>query len=139
MDLMIHDIDLVLSLMRSPVAEIQASGVPVLTETVDIAGARIAFSDGSLAVINASRISLEQVRKLRVFQEGGYVSVDFGAKTVNVLSVSNGAITPVHVEVRDHNALEMELIDFLRAVSEGGNPRSPEPTVSVLLKPLKPF
>ncbi len=122
MDLMIHDIDLVLSLIRSPVTDIQASGVPVLTGTVDIAGARIAFQNGSLAVINASRISLEQVRKLRVFQEGGYVSVDFGAKTVHALSVSGGAITPVPVVVTDHNALEMELRDFLRAVEKGGEP-----------------
>lgn len=122
MDLMIHDIDLVLSLIRSPVADIQASGVPVLTETVDIAGARIAFRDGSSAVINASRISLEQVRKLRVFQEGGYVSVDFGAKTVHALSVSGGAIRPVPVVVTDHNALEMELRDFLRAVATGCEP-----------------
>lgn len=122
MDLMIHDIDLVLSLIRSPVADIQASGVPVLTATVDIAGARIAFEDGTLAVINASRISLTQVRKLRVFQEGGYVSVDFGEKTVNVLSVKDGAIAPVPVVVPDHNALEMELRDFLRAVAEGGEP-----------------
>jgi predicted dehydrogenase len=122
MDLMIHDIDLVLSLIRSPVADIQASGVPVLTETVDIAGARIAFQDGSSAVINASRISLEQVRKLRVFQEGGYVSVDFGAKTVHALTVSGGAIIPVPVNVTDHNALEMELRDFVGAVEKGGQP-----------------
>ncbi|MFO7626764.1 MAG: Gfo/Idh/MocA family oxidoreductase [Candidatus Fermentibacteraceae bacterium] len=122
MDLMIHDIDLVLSLIRSPVADIQASGVPVLTGTVDIAGARIAFQDGSSAVINASRISLEQVRKLRVFQEGGYVSVDFGAKTVHALSISGGAIIPVPVVVTDHNALEMELRDFLMAVESGGEP-----------------
>lgn len=122
MDLMIHDIDLVLSLIRSPVEDIQATGVPVLTETVDIAGARIAFRNGSSAVINASRISLEQVRKLRVFQEGGYVSVDFGAKKVHALSVSGGTITPVPVVVTDHNALEMELRDFLRAVESGGEP-----------------
>ncbi len=122
MDLMIHDIDLVLSLIRSPVAGIQASGVPVITDTVDIAGARIAFENGSLAVINASRVSMEQVRKLRVFQEGGYVSVDFGAKTAHALEVRNGAIVPVPVTVTDHNALEMELADFLRAASGEGEP-----------------
>ncbi len=122
MDLMIHDIDLVLSLIRSPVADIQASGVPVITGTVDIAGARIAFENGSLAMINASRISMEQVRKLRVFQEGGYISVDFGAKTVNALEVRNGTIVPVPVAVTDHNALEVELADFLRAASGGGDP-----------------
>lgn len=147
MDLMIHDIDLVLSLIRSPVADIQASGVPVLTETVDIAGARIAFQDGSSAVINASRISLEQVRKLRVFQEGGYVSVDFGAKTVHALSVSGGAIRPVPVVVTDHNALEMELRDFLRAVATGCEPaitgadglRALETAETVLTKSAESF
>jgi len=122
MDLMIHDIDLVLSMMRSPVEDVQASGVPVLTGKVDIAGARIAFADGSLAVINASRISMEPVRKLRVFQEGGYISIDFGSKTVNALSVTKEGISPVPVRVEDHNALEMELRDFLSAISSGCNP-----------------
>lgn len=122
MDLMIHDIDLVLSLIRAPVEDIQSSGVPVLTKTVDIASARISFTDGSLAVINASRLSLEPLRKLRVFQEGGYISIDFGTKTVNALEVRNGEICPLPVDVTDHNALEMELKDFLAAVSTGGEP-----------------
>lgn len=147
MDLMIHDIDLVLSLIRSPVADIQASGVPVLTPTVDIAGARISFEDGTLAVINASRISLTQVRKLRVFQEGGYVSVDFGEKKVNALSVKDGAIAPLSVEVPDHNALEMELRDFLRAVESRGEPaitgqdglRALETAETVLIRSAESF
>jgi len=79
LDLMIHDIDLVLTLMGSPPADIAAVGVPVLTPTVDIANARVTFESGAVANITASRISRERVRKVRIFQPSGYLSLDLGA------------------------------------------------------------
>jgi predicted dehydrogenase len=76
LDLMIHDVDLVGSLVGRPVAEIAAAGVPVLTPTVDIANARLTFEGGAVANLTASRISLERMRKLRIFQPSGYLSLN---------------------------------------------------------------
>jgi predicted dehydrogenase len=76
LDLMIHDIDLVLALAGSHIAEVRAVGVPVLTPTVDIANARLAFASGAVANITASRVSRERTRKLRIFQPSGYLSLD---------------------------------------------------------------
>ena len=76
LDLMIHDIDLLLSLMGGRVAELQAVGVPVLTPSVDIANARLVFDTGAVANITASRVSRERMRKIRIFQRSGYLSLD---------------------------------------------------------------
>lgn len=122
MDLMIHDIDLVLWKSSSPVAEIHASGVPVLTDTVDICNARIQFENGAVANLTASRISAEPKRKLRFFQKHGYISVDFGERKVSALKLEGGTILPVPVTVSGHDALTMELKSFLSAVSEGTEP-----------------
>ena len=81
LDLMIHDIDLVLSLVGAGVREVAAAGVPVLTPSVDIANARISFANGAVANITASRVSRERTRKLRIFQQSGYLSLDLGAGT----------------------------------------------------------
>jgi len=122
MDLMIHDIDLVLWKSSSPVAEIHASGVPVLTDTVDICNARILFENGAVANLTASRISAEPKRKLRFFQKHGYISVDFGEKTVTALQLKEGTILPVPVTVEGYDALTAELSSFLKAVSGTGKP-----------------
>jgi len=79
MDLMIHDLDVVLSLVKSEVAEIRASGVPILTPKIDIANARIEFANGCIANLTASRVSAERVRKLRFFQPRQYISIDYAA------------------------------------------------------------
>jgi predicted dehydrogenase len=79
LDLMIHDIDLLLTLVRSAVADVAAVGIPVLTPFVDIANARITFASGAVANITASRVSRERTRKLRIFQQSGYLSLDLGA------------------------------------------------------------
>lgn len=81
LDLMIHDIDLVRTLVGSAVQEVRATGVPVLTPTVDIANARLAFASGAVANITASRVSRERLRKIRIFQESGYLSLDLAAGT----------------------------------------------------------
>jgi predicted dehydrogenase len=79
LDLMIHDIDLVRLLVGGPVAEVRAVGVPVLTPSVDIANARLAFESGAVANITASRVSRDRTRKLRLFQPSGYLSLDLAA------------------------------------------------------------
>jgi predicted dehydrogenase len=79
LDLMIHDIDLVLTLVGGSVSDVHAVGVPVLTPTVDIANARIVFASGAVANITASRVSRDRTRKLRIFQQSGYISLDLGS------------------------------------------------------------
>lgn len=124
MDLMIHDLDLVLSFARSQVREVHASGVSVLSDRVDIANARLMLENGTVVNMTASRISREPMRKLRFFQRDSYVSVDFAGKSVQALRLSDGAILPVPVHVRDHDALTAELEDFL-ASCNGGTPAVP--------------
>jgi predicted dehydrogenase len=84
LDLMIHDIDVILSLVNSPVKTISAVGVPVLTKLADIANARIEFESGAIANVTASRVSLNGQRKFRVFQQDLYLSIDFGSGEVNL-------------------------------------------------------
>lgn len=89
-DLMIHDIDIVLWLVRSPVQQIDANGVAVLTDTPDIANARIRFENGCVANLTASRISQKQMRKMRLFQKDAYISIDFAAPSVEVFRLVDG-------------------------------------------------
>ncbi|MGA1308974.1 MAG: Gfo/Idh/MocA family oxidoreductase [Gemmatimonadaceae bacterium] len=81
LDLMIHDIDLVLTLTGSPVTEVSAAGLPVLTPSIDIADARLRFASGAVATITSSRVSKDRMRKLRIFQKNGYLSLDLAAGT----------------------------------------------------------
>lgn len=81
LDLMIHDVDLVASLVGRPVQDIQATGIPVLTRSIDIANARIQFEGGAVANLTASRVSAERMRKLRIFQRSGYMSLDLAKGT----------------------------------------------------------
>jgi len=81
LDLMIHDVDLVMSLVGTPLLDLAASGVPVLTSRVDIANARLTFAGGAVANLTASRVSLERMRKLRIFQPSGYVSLNLAEGT----------------------------------------------------------
>ncbi|HEX2093906.1 MAG TPA: Gfo/Idh/MocA family oxidoreductase [Longimicrobiaceae bacterium] len=91
LDLMIHDIDLVLSLIESPVSSVRAVGVPILTPSVDIANARLEFEDGAVANITASRVSMERTRKIRFFQPSGYVSLDLARGTGEFLRLRRDA------------------------------------------------
>lgn len=90
LDLMIHDIDLLLTLVRSPVNEVAAVGIPVLTPFVDIANARLVFSSGAVANITASRVSRERTRKLRIFQPSGYLSLDLSAGNGEFYRIKEG-------------------------------------------------
>ena len=124
MDLMIHDIDVVLAFAASEVAEIRAAGVPILTPRIDIANARIEFENGCVANLTASRVSAERVRKLRFFQPHEYVSIDYSTQEAAVVSVKPGPSGRPEFESRVLNAerdepLRLEIESFLAAV-EGG-------------------
>jgi|TARA_B110000285_G_C15141095_1_gene630800 predicted dehydrogenase len=89
LDLMIHDIDIILSTVKSPIKNIEASGVAVISETPDICNARIEFENGCVANLTASRISLKKMRKSRFFQKNAYISVDFLTKKVEVVKIKD--------------------------------------------------
>lgn len=123
MDLMIHDIDVILSLVASEVAEIHAAGIGILTPMVDIANARIEFENGCIANVTASRVSSERVRKIRLFQPSDYVSIDYAERDVSVVSIVPPApgderpgIAARKVEVDDVEPLKAEIASFLAAV-----------------------
>jgi predicted dehydrogenase len=126
-DLMIHDLDAVLSLVGSDVSSIEAVGVPVLTGRVDIANARLRFANGCIANLTASRISRERIRKIRLFQPASYLSVDYSAQTVQHWRLVKGngplpAILPGDVEVVHEEPLKRELSNFLESVAAGQPP-----------------
>jgi len=121
-DLMIHDLDVVLSLVPSEVAAIDAVGVPVLTGRVDIANARLRFANGCIANLTASRISRDRVRKIRFFQPAAYVSIDYAAQKVEMYRLEkSGAPTPSiqggEIEVVHEEPLVRELADFVEAAA----------------------
>src|SRR5262245_23496232 len=120
-DLMIHDLDVVLSLVGSDVESIEAVGVPVLTGRVDIANARVRVANGCIANLTASRISRDRVRKIRFFQPATYLSIDYAAQKVDMwrLVAGNGAMPSIQggdVEVKSAEPLQLELADFVDAV-----------------------
>ncbi|HSF23976.1 MAG TPA: Gfo/Idh/MocA family oxidoreductase [Blastocatellia bacterium] len=124
MDLMIHDIDVVLSFVKSDVREVRAAGVPILTPKVDIANARIEFDNGCVANLTASRVSSERVRKLRFFQPHEYISIDYSAQEAAIVSVKPNAAGKLafdsrSLQVERDEPLRLEIESFLRAV-EGG-------------------
>ena len=120
-DLMIHDLDVVLSLVKSDVDSIEAVGVPVLTGRVDIANARLRFANGCIANLTASRISRDRVRKIRFFQPAAYLSIDYAAQKVELWRLVKGAgampaIEGGEVAVANEEPLKRELADFVDAV-----------------------
>jgi predicted dehydrogenase len=143
LDLMIHDIDVVLSVVKSTIKRISASGVAVVSDTPDIANARIEFDNGCVANLTASRISMKNMRKARFFQRDAYISIDFLEKEVNVVRLKNVTgdqddpfsvildlgenkgkkqiyfETPKPAET---NAIKMELESFYHAIKTGSNP-----------------
>jgi len=126
-DLMIHDLDLVLSIVGSEVECVDALGVPVLTDRFDIANARLRFASGCVANITASRISRDRTRKIRFFQRDAYISIDTGAKAAEVYrlvrtSGRGPAIEGGRIAVADGEPLRNELQDFVDAVRSGRAP-----------------
>ncbi|TAM82112.1 MAG: Gfo/Idh/MocA family oxidoreductase [Acidobacteria bacterium] len=119
-DLMIHDLDLVLWFANTEARDVRAVGLPVLTDRVDIANARVEFENGAVANFTASRVSTEKVRKFRYFQPHEYVSIDFSRRDALLLSVGNDGQNPQiafrKLEVRNTDPLEAELESFADCV-----------------------
>ena len=120
-DLMIHDLDVVLSLVDAEVEDIDAVGVPVLTGRVDIANVRLKFANGCIANLTASRISRDRVRKIRFFQPSAYVSIDYAAQKLEMwrLVTANGRMPSIdggEIAVPGEEPLQVELADFVDAI-----------------------
>jgi len=133
LDLMIHDLDIVLSFAKSPVLEVRAVGLPILSGKVDIANARIEFESGCVANFTASRVSTERVRKLRFFQPSQYLSIDYGRQEMLVFTVGaeglaagdpsvNPQIKVAKPQVTSEEPLHAELKSFLDAVRQRSTP-----------------
>lgn len=143
LDLMIHDIDIVLSMVKSPVSNISASGVAVISDNIDIANARIEFENGCVANLTSSRVSLKTERKLRIFQPNAYISIDFQRKETNVFQLKNLAPDEIpssemvidpgdgkprkeifydSPEMKEINAIEHELQLFAHAIINDEKP-----------------
>ncbi len=126
LDLMIHDLDLVLALVESPIASVDAVGAPVASTHEDIANARVRFENGCVATITASRISLKTERKMRLFSQEGYMSVDFGARKLMMIGRERGFPIPgtgggrmEEISWKEHDALEAEHAAFAASVLDG--------------------
>ena len=133
-DLMIHDLDVVLSLVDSDVESLEAVGVPVITNRVDIANARLRFANGCIVNLTASRISRDRVRKIRFFQPSTYVSIDYATQKVEVYRLVKGSapfdaaqgrpsIEGGEIDVPTEEPLERELADFADAIVTRRAPR----------------
>ncbi len=123
LDLMIHDLDVVMSLIKSPVKSVSAIGTPVLTKTIDIANVRLEFESKAIANLTASRVSLNSMRKFRVFQKSQYLSIDFGSGEVNLTKKTGewkfGEEPPLELEnwnLEKGDALMVEDRAFIDAV-----------------------
>lgn len=129
LDLMIHDLDLILSFVRSPVVRVDAVGVPVISPNVDIANARLVFANGCVANVTASRVSSRKQRKIRIFQEDAYVSMDFVEHRIELFrrTFPRGKeglpeITGELLETEHGDALRDEIRSFLDCVRTGAAP-----------------
>jgi predicted dehydrogenase len=126
-DLMIHDLDIILALVKSDVTSIEAVGVPVLTPKYDIANARLRFASGCIANVTASRISKDRVRKIRFFQPDAYLSIDYAAQEIEGWRLVRGdgprpSIQGGPIPVEHDEPLRLELADFVQAAREGTTP-----------------
>jgi predicted dehydrogenase len=116
LDLMIHDIDIVLSMVPAPVREVRAVGIPVLSHKADIANARVEFEDGCVANFTASRVSFEKTRKLRFFQPHDYISVDYAIQKGTMVSLRMGRVIEQKLEPANEEPLKLQLAAFVESV-----------------------
>src|SRR5207244_1270594 len=123
LDLMIHDLEIILHLVRSPIQSIDAVGVPVLSKGEDIANARIRFENGCVANVTSSRISPERMRKIRVFQEDAYLSLDYEKQSGEIYRRESGKITRDKVPIERGEPLKQQLVSFIECASTGRAPK----------------
>lgn len=139
LDLMIHDIDVILSIVKSDVKTISASGVAVMTETPDIANVRLEFNNGCVANLTSSRISMKKMRKMRLFQKDAYIGVDFLEKKTEIIQMNDQAdgqafsfdietpsgtrkIAITNPEIKEGNAIRTELEEFVASINNDTRP-----------------
>jgi len=128
LDLMIHDLDVILSVVRSPLERVEAVGVPVLSETADIANARLRFASGAIANVTASRVAMKRERKIRFFQADTYVAVDYGDRSIRIyrrVPGANGALPSIDASEQhfsDADPLFDEIEAFVHAVRTRSTP-----------------
>lgn len=123
LDLMIHDLEIILHLVRAPVQTIDAVGVPVLSRGEDIANARLRFENGCVANITSSRISPERMRKIRVFQENAYLSLDYQNQTGEMYRRTAEGLTKEEVEIEREEPLKRQLAAFIECAATGRAPK----------------
>ncbi len=143
LDLMIHDIDIILSLVQSPVKKIEANGVAVVSDSIDIANARLQFENGCVANVTASRISQNKMRKMRMFQHNAYISIDFSqglSEVFRLIDENDGEVQPTMLlgkigegtkkkniiyeqpQIQEINALKYELESFINSIQNNTEP-----------------
>lgn len=122
LDLMIHDLEIILHLVKSPVQSVDAVGVPVMTSREDIANARIRFENGCVANVTSSRISPERMRKIRVFQSDCYLSLDYQEQSAEMYRMGGNGIEKVEVNVEKDEPLKRELAAFVQCACAGSTP-----------------
>jgi len=122
LDLMIHDIDIILGLVNAPLKKVEAVGIPVLTQFEDIANARITFKDGCVANLTASRVSDEWLRKIRIFQEDTYISLDYREAKACVYRKEGSKITKEDLPIEKEQPLQKELESFLDCILQNKEP-----------------
>ena len=123
LDLMIHDLGVILALVRSPVERVDAVGVNVLSRSEDIANARITFKNGCVANINTSRVSTKKVREIRVFQSANYLSLDFMNQSGHFLRKEDAELLREEIPIEKDEPLKLELASFIEVVKNAGKPK----------------
>ena len=122
LDLMIHDIDIILSLVKSEVKHIEAVGTSSVSEHEDMANVRLTFKNGIICDITASRITKEEVRRIRIFQEDSYIALDFLHREAYIFRKIDGDIKKERIKIKKHESLKQELKSFVNCVRNGSRP-----------------
>lgn len=122
LDLMIHDIDILLWLIKSPIKNIEAVGVKVLTQHEDIANARIVFENGAVCNITASRVTEKAMRKIRMFQPNAYISLDYIQQDAVIYTKKLGRIISEQIDIKKEKPLQKEIVSFLDCIKTGKRP-----------------
>ena len=127
LDLMIHDIDIILNIVKSDISTIDAVGVPIVTSHVDIVNARLSFESGCVANVTASRVSVEKMRKIRIFQSDAYISIDYASQKIEVLKKVTDkekglSIIKEDIDISKSDYLSDEIRSFIDSVKTRGKP-----------------
>lgn len=126
LDLMIHDLDILLGLIKSPIKSLDAMGIHVLTPYEDIANVRIRFENGAVANLTASRLTFEKQRRLRVFQENGYLSLDYEAQSCKIIRKIGAQVEQESIDIQKGEPLKEELRYFINGILDGSSLGKPD-------------